>query len=153
MSDQRDRLGLAFETFFAELEVLAPSGNALPFAFTVIVTDPNRLEDVTLTLQLCLKAGEVLETARSRTILGATRMELDPETIGGTIRHHGWTLKVAPTARLVWPVYPFNPYTNGPETDLRYAVGALSVPVRVKRPTEGTLPWRRQEIRFVVEVE
>jgi hypothetical protein len=111
------------------------------------------MEDVTLTLQLCLKAGEVLETGRSRTVLGATRIELGPDAIGGTIRHHGWTLKVDPTARLIWPVSPFNPYSNGPETDLRYAVGALSVPVHVKRPAEGTLPWRRQEIRFEVEVE
>jgi hypothetical protein len=153
MSDQGDRLGLAYEAFFAELEVPPPTGNTLPFRFTVIETNPNRMEDVTLTLQLCLKAGEVMETTRSRTILGASRIELGPEAIGGTIRHHGWTLKVDPTARLTWPVYPFNPYSNGPETDLRFAVGALSVPVRVQRPAEGTLTWRRQEIHFAVEVQ
>src|SRR5262249_24355391 len=39
------------------------------------------------------------------------------------------------------------------ETDLRFAVGALSVPVRVQRPAEGTLTWRRQEIHFAVAVE
>ena len=108
---------------------------------------------MTLTLQLCLKAGEVLETARSRTVLGADRTELGPETIRGTIRHRGWRLRVDPSARLIWPVYPFNPYTNGPETDLRHAVGALSIPVRVRPPVEGTFLWRRQEIAFEVEVE
>ncbi|HZW33448.1 MAG TPA: hypothetical protein VFF52_22205, partial [Isosphaeraceae bacterium] len=35
--------------------------------------------------------------------------------------HHGWTWKVDSTARLVWPVSSFNPYSNGLETDLRYA--------------------------------
>jgi hypothetical protein len=151
MSEERDRLGLAYETFFAELELPAPGGNTLPFRFTVVETNPNHMEDATLTLQLCLKAGEVLETGRSRTVLGPTRIVLEPDAIGGRIRHHGWTLKVDPTARLIWPVSPFNPYRNGPETDLRDAVGALSVPVRVKRPADGTLPWRRQEIRFELE--
>jgi hypothetical protein len=152
MSDQRDRLGLAYETCFAELEVPTPTGHNLPLRFTVIETNPNRTEEATLTWQLCLKAGEVLETTRSRIVLDATRIDLGPKDIGGTIRHHGWTMKVDPTARLVWPVYPFNPYSNGPETDLRSAVGALSVPVKVKRPAEGTLPWRRQEIAFEIEV-
>jgi hypothetical protein len=152
MSDERDRLGLAYETFFAELDVPTPIETALPFRFTVIETNPNRMEDVTLTLQLCLKAGEVLETARSQTVLGAMRIELGPEAIGGMIRHHGWTLKVDPSARLIWPVYPFNPYRNGPETDLRYAVGALSLPVKTQRPMKGTSSWRRQEIRFELGV-
>jgi hypothetical protein len=153
MSDERDRLSLSYETFFAELEVRAPGGNALSLRFTVIETSPNRMEDVTLTLQLCLRAGEVLETARSRTVLGGDRIELGPEAIGGAIRHHGWRLRVDPSARLVWPVYPFNPYTNGPETDLRHAVGALSVPVRVRPPAGRNVSWRRQEIAFDVEVE
>jgi hypothetical protein len=37
--------------------------------------------------------------------------------------------------RLVWPVYPFNPYSDSPETDLRYAVGALSTAVGPGEPT------------------
>src|SRR5262249_33579824 len=153
MDDERDRLGLAYETFFAELEVPSPIGTTLPFRFTAIETAPSRLEDVTLTLQLCLKAGEVLETARSRTILGRTPIALEPDQLGGTIRHHGWSLNVPPSARLTWPVYPFNPYSNGPETDLPPAAGAPPLPVKVDRPTEGRLPWRRQEIAFEVEVK
>jgi hypothetical protein len=152
MSDQHDRLGLAYETFFAELVVPTPNGTTLPFQFTVIETNPNRMEDVTLTLQLGLTAGEVLETARSRSVLGASQLELRPDQIGGMVRHHGWTIRVDPSARLTWPVYPFNPYSNVPETDLRYAVGALSLPVKAQRPAEGALSWRRQEIRFEVEV-
>jgi hypothetical protein len=152
MSDERDRLGLAYETFFAELEVPTPGERAVPFRFTVIETNPNRALDVTLTLQLGLAAGEVLETARSRTVLGPTPIALGPETLGGTIRHRGWTMTVDPAARLTWPVYPFNPYSNGPETDLRYAVGALSVPVKLQQPAEGAFAWRRQEIAFAIEV-
>jgi hypothetical protein len=70
-----------------------------------------------------------------------------------TLRHRGWTLRVDPTARLVWPVLPFNPYRNAPETDLRYAVGVLSVPVKVQPPPEGGLNWRRGEIAFTVHVK
>ena len=63
-------------------------------------------------------------------------------------RHRGWTLKIDPTARLTWPVYPFDPYRNAPEKDIRRAVGALTV----KPPAASTLPWRTQEISLILEV-
>ncbi len=147
MSDQRDRLGLAFNTFFAELEAPTPSENRAAFHFTIV--ERGRLEEATLTLQLGLKAGEVLETAKSKITLGDQRVELKPEDIGGWIRHHGWTLTVDPTARLTWPIYPFNPYRNGPETSLAHAVGTLSIPLRVQSPS-GTSP-RTQEIAFTLD--
>ena len=151
MSEDHDRLGLGYETGFVELDVPKPSTAKLPFRFTVIETSPNRLQNARLTLQLCLKAGEALETAKSKFVLGESRIELGPEEIGGTIRHHGWRMTVDRSARLIWPVYPFNPYRNAPETDLRHAVGALSVPIAVKRPAEAALPWRRQELAFELE--
>ena len=42
---------------------------------------------------------------------------------------------------------------NGPETELRHAVGVLTVPVRVQPPTEGALNWRRGDIAFVLEAK
>jgi hypothetical protein len=82
---------------------------------------------------LCLKAGKELETAAGKKImLGAERVELRPEPLGGWIRHHGWMLKIDPTAKLVWPVYPFNLYVAAPEAEPKYAVGTLSVPLRLK---------------------
>jgi hypothetical protein len=150
---EHDRLALTYGTFFCELDVPAPSAGKMPFRFTIIEANPDRLEELTLTLQLCLKAGKPLETARSRSVLGPTRIELGPAEIGGVIRHGGWTLKVDPSARLVWPVYPFNPYSNGPETELRYAVGALALPIKLERPADRALPWRRQEIAFELEVD
>jgi len=152
LSAEQDRLALAYDTVFCELDLRAPSATKMPFRFTIIEANPKRLEELTLTLQLCLKPGKLLETARSRRIVGPTRIELGPEEIGGVIRHGGWTLKVDPSARLVWPVYPFNPYSNGPETELRYAVGALSIPIELKRPADGALPWRRQEVAFELAV-
>src|SRR6185503_6464380 len=98
--------------------------------FAITETGRNRLQDVQLNLQFVLKAGETLETAKTKLVLGDKRIELTPDLIGGWLRHRGWTLHVAPTARLVWPVLPFNPYRNAPETDLRHAVGVLSVPVQ-----------------------
>jgi dienelactone hydrolase len=147
MSDQRDRLGIAYNTFFAELEIATPSENKAAFRFNIV--ERGRLEEARLTLQLCLKAGEVLETAKSKVVLGDKHIELKPEEIGGWIRHHGWTLTVDPTARLTWPVYPFNPYRNGPETELAHAVGALSVPLRPETPSGSKT--RTQEIAFTLE--
>ena len=42
-------------------------------------------------------------------------------------------MKLPPGARLTWPVYPFNPYRNGPETDLTHAVGTISVKLTGKQ--------------------
>ncbi len=145
-----DRLGLGYHTFFAELEVPIPSDERHTFRFAITETGRGRLQDARLNLQLCLKAGETLETAKSKIVLGEKRIELSPDQIGGWIRHRGWTLRVDPTARLVWPVLGFNPYRNAPETDLRHAVGVLTVPVKVQ-PAEGALNWRRGHIDFALE--
>ncbi|MPY91402.1 MAG: hypothetical protein GEU99_26275 [Luteitalea sp.] len=88
-------------------------------------------------------------TPRSRST--RTPIELGPEEIGGSIRHRGWTLEVDPTARLTWPIYPYNPYRDAPETELRHAVGRLSVPLKVEPQPDWALTWRRQEIEFALE--
>lgn len=49
-------------------------------------------------------------------------------------------------------MFPFNPYRNGPETELRHAVGVLTVPVTVKPSADGSLPWRCQNLAFALEV-
>jgi hypothetical protein len=57
-------------------------------------------------------------------------------------------LQVDPSARLMWPMYPFNPYSNGPETNIAYAVGALSVPLRLKAQPGRYVRPSEQEITF-----
>jgi hypothetical protein len=152
MADDRDRLALGYHTFFAELEVPKPADDRLPFRFTITETGRGRLQDVQLNLQLCLKAGEILETAGGKFKLDDQRIELTADQVGGWIRHRGWTLRVDPTARLVWPVLPFNPYANGPEKDIKHAVGILTVPVRVVAPpVDSPLDWRRGAISFSLE--
>src|SRR5439155_12387662 len=126
-------------TFFAEADVPAPRPDRLAFRVAVTETGRGRLRDGQLNVQLCLKAGEVLETGKTKVTLDDRRVDLGPEQLGGWLRHHGWTLRVDSTARLVWPVLPFNPYRNAPETELRHAVGVLSVPLRVQPPAEGAL--------------
>jgi hypothetical protein len=150
MTDQRDRLSLAYNTFFADLYADPPSEREL--GLRLIINGKGRPpEEARATLQLCLKAGETLATgAGSKIVIGPERIHLGPEAIGGWIRHHGWTLHVDPTARLVWPVYPFNPYADAPETALEHAVGALSVPLRLQaRPGHSVRP-HEQEIRFTL---
>ncbi len=151
MNEREDRLSLSYQTFFSDLYVPAPSEKELRLRF-VLTGRGTPAEETKLNVQLCLKAGEILETgAGKRIVLGAERVELSPEDLHGEIRHHGWTLKVDPTARLVWPMYPFNPYMNKPETKLDHAVGLLSVPLQAKRTKED---WfvrpGEQEIRFTL---
>jgi hypothetical protein len=153
MSEDRDRLGLGYHTFFAEAEVPAPTDERLTFRFAITETGRGRLQDVKLNLQLCLKAGETLETAKGKWVLSEKTIDLGPEQIGGWIRHRGWTLHVDPTARLTWPILPFNPYRNAPEIEMRHAVGVLTVPVIVHPPAEGALNWRLGEIAFVLEAK
>jgi hypothetical protein len=148
MEDGGDRLSLSYNTFWADLHIAPPTGNLLTFKFTII--EMGRVEDADLTLQLRFMEGESLETGKGeRAVVGKDRIEIGD--LGGWIRHRGWTLRVDPTAMLVWPVYPFNPYTNGPETDLTHAVAALSVPLRPQRTPGATTGLRTQEISFTLE--
>jgi len=150
MSDERDRLSLAYNTFFTDLYVPAPSDHQMTFRF-VIAGKGNPAEEAQLTLQLCLKAGEELETeAGKKIVLGAERVELGPDQLGGWIRHHGWTLKTDPTAKLAWPVYPYNPYAAAPEKELEHAVGTLSVPLHLKSKPGHFIRPHEQEIAFTL---
>ncbi|MCX6621515.1 MAG: hypothetical protein NTY38_10620, partial [Acidobacteria bacterium] len=98
-------------------------------------------------------SGERLETGAGRkVVLGTERLELSPADLGGWVRHHGWTLRVDPAARLVWPVYPYHPYTGLPETGLDHAVGALSVPLRLQARPGSYIRPREQEISFTLQV-
>ncbi len=153
LSDERDRLSLAYNSFFTDLFVEPASERELRFRF--VVSGKGRpAEYAFATLQLVLKPGEVLQTgAGRRLVIGNETLELAPEAIGGSIRHHGWTLHVDPAARLVWPIRPFNPYANAPETTLEHAVAALSVPLHQKsRPGHYVRP-NEQEIAYKLITE
>ena len=141
-----DRLSLAYNTFFADLEVPEPSPQQVAFRF--VVTEMGRVEEAQLAIQLVLRPGEVLETGATRMVLGLDRVELGPADVAGVIRHRGWSLRVDSPARLVWPVFPYNPYANAPETSLGLAVGVLTVPIR---PQDVDGRFRKQDVRFVLE--
>lgn len=129
MGEQGDRLSVAYNTFVAELQVDPPSAERLPFRFTV--TRKGDSKEAYITLQLCLKAGEAIETgAGSKLALTEKRIRLAEKEFGGSIRHHGWTLTWDGPVQLDWPVYPYNPYAEGPETTLDAAVGTLTFPLR-----------------------
>jgi hypothetical protein len=154
MGEEYDRLSLTYNTFFSDLYVTTkPSDKELEFHFAITGRGTPG-EEARLTLQLCLSAGEILETASGRKILlGSERIVIEAGALGGWIRHHGWTLKVDPTASLVWPVYPHNPYADGPETSIQFAVGALSVPLQLKSQKGHYIRPNEQNIRFVLDVD
>lgn len=146
-----DGLALGYHTFFADIGL--EMSDRLTFHFAITETGRGRLQDVTLNLQLCLKAGEKLETAKSKRMLDDKKIALTPDDIGGWIRHRGWTLHVPANAKLTWPILPFNPYKNAPETDLRHAVGVLSIPVIVYPPKDGALNWRKGVISVSLDTK
>jgi hypothetical protein len=153
MSDARDRLSLAYSTFFSDLYVPTPSDRDVSLRF-VIAGKGSPPDEAALHLQLVLKPGEILETAAGRNItVSAARTDLSPDAIGGEIRHHGWTLKVDPNARLQWPVYPHNPYADAPETSLDRAVATISVPLRLKSRQGHYVRPNEQEITFTLTSE
>lgn len=125
LADGGDRLSLSYNTFFADVRVGPATAATVPIAVEVV--ERGRVEEAFFTLQLRLKPGETLEAGNTRVVVGAEKIEAD----AAEIRHGGWTLRTsAPGARLVWPVYPFNPYTNAPETKLEQAVAAFSIPLK-----------------------
>jgi len=141
-----DRLSLAYNSFWADLRARPRADSRLEIA--VEITEQGRIEEAQLALQLVLKPGDAIETAKGRIVLGADPVEI--EDIGGRLRHHGWTLTVDAPARLAWPVFPFNPYTNGPETSLERAVGTLTIALR---PGAKTGPFRTQKIALAIDVD
>ena len=141
MGEKYDRLAIAYNTFFAVLEVPKPSEKQLKFHFTTTYKWGDAVSG--MTLQLVLKAGQTLETGTGqKIILGKEKIELGDKELGGLIRHNGWTLHLPPGMHLTWPVYPFNPYKDKPETGMALAIGTLSIPLKEED----------QEFRFILEV-
>lgn len=145
MSDAQDRLSVGFNTFWGDLLVPTPSDEEMTFRF-VINGRGRPAEDLRINLQLALTPGETLETGTGRKVtLGSEAIELSPDDLGGSIRHHGWTMQLDPAASLTWPFYPQNPYTDSPETELRYAIGRLTMPLFLKsRPGHYVRPNEKQ---------
>jgi len=144
--ERSDRLSLAYNSFWADLRVEPVSDSRVEIV--VSITEQGRVEEAWLTLQLRIAAGEGFETGKGKVAAGLDPVEI--ADVGGRVRQRGWTLSVDAPAQLKWPVYPFNPYTNGPETDARQAVAALSIPLR-PQARGGRL--KTQEIRIALEVD
>jgi hypothetical protein len=153
MAENGERLSLAYNTFFADLYASVTNPNVVALRF-VISGKGMPPDEARLNLQLCLKAGETLETGTGqRFTLGADRIEVSPEVLGGSLHLSGWTLKADPAARLVWPVYPYNPYADAPESTLEHAVGVLSVPLVLKADHERFIRPHAQEILVTLVAE
>src|SRR5262249_35079565 len=95
MRDQCVTLALAYQTFFAELLVPHPIFDLRPSTFNLRATsevgspkiedrltwsfkvvERGQMENARLTMQLCLKPGEVLETAKRKMVLSNQHIDL-----------------------------------------------------------------------------
>ena len=129
-----DRLALAYNTFFAELRMHPATQQAI--AFDVSTTPRSKTSSRQIAFQLYLRPGQFLETQGGTSVLlGENDVHLAADQIGGWIRHNGWTFHVPSGTRLDWPVRPFNPYANAPETTIEHAVGVIARPLEVHSET------------------
>jgi hypothetical protein len=150
MGEEQDRLAISYSSFFGELDVLKPGAGGVNIHFTI--TPRSRAPEGQLNLQFVLKAGLSLETGAGRRFeLGSQKLELSGQDLGGRITHGGWSVRLDPAAKLHWPVFPFNPYSNAPTSSLDTAVGVVSVPVTAKRDS-AALRRGGQEIFFALDV-
>lgn len=142
MSENTDRLALAYNVFFATIDVPKPSGKQVKFRIATTYKYGTAVSE--LNLQLTLKPGETLETGTGRKVtLGEDKIEWSEAELGGWIKHNGWTMQIPPGMHLSWPVYPFNPYKDKPEIELSKAIGRLSIPLKNED----------QEFQFALEVD
>jgi hypothetical protein len=141
MEDNFDRLALSYNTFFAVMEVPTPSEKQIAFRFLTTYKWGDAKSQ--LNIQLVFKAGQSLKTGSGLEMrLGSEPIELTEKDLGGSIQHNGWLIQLPPGARLTWPVFPFNPYRDGQETELQKAIGVLSVPLIASD----------QELQFIIKV-
>jgi hypothetical protein len=132
------------------IEPAVLSDKQLRLHFTVMPR--GSISDSQLNLQLCLKAGQTIETETGRKlVLSSTQIELSSQDLGGWFHYPGWKMTIDAPAQLTWPVYPYDPYANAPETSLRHAVGALSVPLRAGGTEDS--PRHALEISVLIETE
>lgn len=142
ISDSVDKLSLAYNVFFAN--ILFPRATDHQLDVEVHHFYKWGEAETAMNIQLMLKSGAELETASgNRYRLGREPLQLDSEAIGGVLRHNGWTIKVPAGSVLRWPVFPFNPYKDGPETELSKAVGRLTIP----------LPPENQRLIFTIQAD
>lgn len=142
MTKKADKLALAYNVFFATLQVPKPSANQLKFT----INTTYKLDSATsfMNIQLMLIAGKTLETGTgNKIVLGDEKIDWGDAELGGWIKHNGWTLTIPAGMHLSWPVLPFNPYKNKPETELAKAIGRLFI----------SLKNEDQEFQFTLKVE
>lgn len=131
MEPEADQLALAYNVFFARLQISTPSEKRMAFRIKTTYKWGDAISR--LNIQLIMKEGQEMETGTGKKfILGKDKIDLGEAELGGALTHNGWTLYFPPGMRFIWPVYPFNPYKDGPETDLAKAIGLLSLPLQQK---------------------
>lgn len=145
MSERGDRLSLAYQRFYADVDVRAISDEELEVTFRITGRGP-RPEEAFLAVQIPVEA-----TGNSRTI--------DRETVenptGGVREFHGeangkrWSIQTSEDAIVRFPVQPYSPYRAGPDPSPSAAVATLSIPLKLKevkrpyvRPDEQVITLR-----------
>lgn len=127
-----DKLAVAHNTFSAEILVHPATAQAVEIEFRINGRGPVP-EEAFLALQLSFQAGKTLSSAGGKsTTISAEKIHWTAQELGGELSHGDWTLKLDHDATLEWPVFPYNPYRNGPETRLEHAVALLQVPLALK---------------------
>ncbi len=122
-----DTVAVAHNSFSAEIFVPPASRRSAELHFRINGRGPAP-QEAWLGLQLCLRPGERLTAGSgAEIVVGSEPIKWDSKVLGGELRHGRWTLRLDHDAQLEWPVFPYNPYRNGSETNLQFAVALLRV--------------------------
>ena len=152
-SRQQDVLAVAHNTFSAEIVVPTPSKGQVNIVIHLDGRGPAP-EEAWLAFQLMLKPGIELKTGSGRRLIPTDdRIELKAEDLAGSISHNGWKVAFDSDVTLQWPVYPYNPYRNGNETKLEYAIGLLRIPLHLKADPQKWLQLNERTIHLTVRVQ
>jgi len=147
-----DTLAVAHNSFSAEIFVPPPAANAAGVEFRINGRG-SVPRDAYLGLQLRFKPGTTVTTAAGKTVVVSSEpIQFNDQDLGGELHHGAWTLKIDRDATLQWPIFPYNPYRNGPETKLENAIALLRVPLNLKADPDRWLQVNEQIIRISISI-
>jgi len=149
-----DLLAVAHNSFSAEIFVppIALHAESMEIVFRINGRGPVP-DDAVIGLQLNLTQGKELRSATGKAAtVSKDAVVWASAELGGELGHADWSLAVDSEASLQWPVFPYNPYRNGPETKLEHAVALLRVPLKLKADPDHWLQVNERIIRVRLTV-
>jgi len=133
---REDELVLTYEDRKASLSISPESKSELKIKASLL----DAASSATGQLLLHLKAGNTCKTAAGGVFsLSEKTLDIRAEDAGGWIEFEGWRITLPPGAKIVFPVYPFEPDDRNGKASLQEGRGVLSFPLNSSAPSTTLL--------------